>query len=316
MSRPRPLAKRLVDRVADLLRVAFLGLTAPLPLHRRSALGGWLGRVLVRLIPGARRRMEEGLEIAFPDMPAAARASLIRDCADKAGRTQVEIFLSKDLAAHVPAFGVEGPGLAAIREAAAEGKGAILVSGHFGQWEAVRLYLKAQGLETGAIYRRFNSPLYEAAFSEAFEFAGSPVFQRGKTGTREMVRHLRGGGRIAILADQALKTEPFLTFFGKPARTSLAAAELALKFEVPLICVYGLRQGNGFEFKVIFEAPIPPGDPREMMQAANDSLEAMVRAHPAQWFWVHRRWKKWRNRKPPSEAELREVAALEADLDR
>jgi KDO2-lipid IV(A) lauroyltransferase len=80
-------------------------------------------------------------------------------------------------------------------------------------------------------------------------------------------------------------------FFGKPAATALSAAELSLKYDAPLIPIYGVRQPNGLDFKIIVEEPVPPSDAVTMTQALNDSLEALVREHPEQWLWMHRRWK-------------------------
>ncbi|MDE3120851.1 MAG: lauroyl acyltransferase, partial [Paracoccaceae bacterium] len=54
---------------------------------------------------------------------------------------------------------------------------------------------------------------------------------------------------------------------------------------------YGIRRPDGLSFDIVIEAPIPHGTPQEMTQALNDSLEALVRRHPEQWFWIHRRWK-------------------------
>ena len=71
---------------------------------------------------------------------------------------------------------------------------------------------------------------------------------------------------------------------------------MALKYDAPLVPVYGLRQPDGLSFRVIVEAPVPPGDPMAMTQALNDSLAALVRRHPEQWFWIHRRWKPERQR--------------------
>ena len=78
---------------------------------------------------------------------------------------------------------------------------------------------------------------------------------------------------------------------GQPALTMLSAAEFALKYNALLIPCYGIRQPNGVDFKAIVELPIPVGTSVSMTQALNNSLEAMVRAYPAQWFWIHNRWK-------------------------
>jgi KDO2-lipid IV(A) lauroyltransferase len=78
---------------------------------------------------------------------------------------------------------------------------------------------------------------------------------------------------------------------GRKARTSLSAAERALKYNCLLVPVYGIRQPDGISFELLIEPPIPHSTPEIMTQALNDSLEAQVRAHMDQWFWVHRRWR-------------------------
>jgi KDO2-lipid IV(A) lauroyltransferase len=82
-----------------------------------------------------------------------------------------------------------------------------------------------------------------------------------------------------------------LSFFGHAALTALSAAELALRYDALLVPTYGIRQPDGLGFEVVVEPPVPPGTPEAMTQALNDSLEALVRRHPEQWFWIHRRWK-------------------------
>ncbi|TMV76841.1 lysophospholipid acyltransferase family protein, partial [Thioclava sp. BHET1] len=91
--------------------------------------------------------------------------------------------------------------------------------------------------------------------------------------------------------DQHMGNGARLRFFGQDALTSLSAAELALKYEALCVPAYAIRQPNGLDFEVLIEAPIPHGPAEEMTQALNDSLEAQVRQHMDQWFWIHRRWK-------------------------
>jgi KDO2-lipid IV(A) lauroyltransferase len=69
-------------------------------------------------------------------------------------------------------------------------------------------------------------------------------------------------------------------------------AELALKYGLPMIPVYGTRQPDGLHVAVDFEAPIPPTTAEAMTQAAASSLAARVRSTPGQYFWLHRRWVK------------------------
>jgi KDO2-lipid IV(A) lauroyltransferase len=91
--------------------------------------------------------------------------------------------------------------------------------------------------------------------------------------------------------DQHVSDGADLTFFGHPARTTLSAAEMALKYNALVLPVFGVRQPDGYGFRAIIQDEIPHGSAEDMAQAMNDALEAMVRQHPEQWFWVHRRWK-------------------------
>ncbi len=118
---------------------------------------------------------------------------------------------------------------------------------------------------------------------------------RDSAGLRELVRHVRRGGVMAVLLDQYTKEGTLIDFLGHPAPTGIFMAGLALKYDLPMIPVYGTRQPDGLHVAVDFEAPIAPGTPESMTQAAADSLAARVRRHPEQYFWLHRRWVKQLN---------------------
>jgi KDO2-lipid IV(A) lauroyltransferase len=96
---------------------------------------------------------------------------------------------------------------------------------------------------------------------------------------------------LGMLMDQAMSHGTPLQFFGHQAKTALSAADLALTYDALVVPTYAVRLPNGLDFEVIVEPPIPHSTPEAMTQALNDSLEALVRQHPEQWFWIHRRWK-------------------------
>jgi KDO2-lipid IV(A) lauroyltransferase len=93
-----------------------------------------------------------------------------------------------------------------------------------------------------------------------------------------------------IFIDVAARDE-IIPFLGHPARTSLAAAQIARRLDALVIPYFAIRQADGLSFKVEIEAPITPADPRAMMVEMNARLEAQIARNPEQWFWVHRRWK-------------------------
>ena len=132
--------------------------------------------------------------------------------------------------------------------------------------------------------RYFNS--HYVRTMEAF---GGPVFPQGRSGTAGFVRHLKAGGLLVLLFDQSAKGAQ-IDFLGKPARTALSAAELALRYDAVLIPFYATRAADGLSFSVELEAPIPPSTAIDMTIALTRSLEARIKSDPGQWFWIHRRW--------------------------
>ena len=206
------------------------------------------------------------------------------------GRTLFEIYHDAEFQTQYHKFRTTGPGLAALKEANAAGKGAIIVSGHFGQWEAVRAAVRMHGLESGGVYRPHKNRHYARRIRAEIEAGGKPILATGRAGTKALVRHLRDGGIISILLDEKHAEGVRIPFLGLEAFTSLSAAQLALKYDLPMIPAYGIRIDDGNAFRVEFEAPIPHTDSTTMTRAFNDSLSARIMADPEQWYWMLRRW--------------------------
>lgn len=280
------------ELLAWLPQGALLGLARALPYRARLGFASLFLRTAVAVVPDLRRRVEGNLALIFPGMPPDERLRVRRAMADSFGRTFIEIFSMAAFRRRHAWSPPAGPGWDALRAAVAEGKGAILVSGHFGQWEAVRAALKERGIEVGAVYRPVKNRHLQATYLANLCEGGTPMLGRDRQGVRELVRHLRGDGVMAILLDQYVKGGEAVDFLGQPAPTGLTIAELALKYRLPMIPVYGTRQRDGVSVVIDFEAPIPHTTAREMTQAAADSLSARVRAAPGQYYWLHRRWVK------------------------
>jgi KDO2-lipid IV(A) lauroyltransferase len=278
--------------LAWLPQAALLGLARALPARARLAFASAFARALVLLVPDLRRRVEGNLKLIFPEMPAAERRRIRSGMADSFGRTMIEVMTRDDFQARGAWSGPDGPGWEALQAAQAAGRGAFLVSGHFGQWEAVRAALMARGIESGAMIRPVKNPWLNRDYLACVEAGGRPVVGRDGAGLRELVRHVRRGGVMALLLDQYVQGGQPIDFLGHPAPTGLTIAELALRYGIPMIPVYGTRQPDGVHVAVDFEAPIPPTDAVTMTEAAAASLAARVRARPEQYYWLHRRWVK------------------------
>jgi len=292
MAKQRSARKVFSDLCVELVRQAFLGLTRPFPLAFRSHVAARLARFAIPRLRKARDRIGANLGIAFPDMPQPQRDRIVAAFGDNLGRGVVELYAGRRLQPLAAQMAAAGSGLAALEAAQTEGKGAVLVSGHFGMTEAIRVALIDRGLTCATLYRPYNNPFYDRNFVRTYRQNG-PVLPRNPSGTRAFLKTIRDGGLVLLLPDQAMQGSPELSFFGVPAHTTLAPAEVALKYKVPLIPVFARRTSSGLTFEVTFQAPIPHTDAATMMQAYNDALEQVVRAHPEQYFWLHRRWKRW-----------------------
>lgn len=290
MAKPRP---RAVSFLTYLPQAALLGIARALPPRARLAFASAFARALIGVLPKMRGRVESNLKLIFPEMSPAERLRIRSGMADSFGRTMIEVMTRAEFQRRADWTGPEGPGWEALLAARAAGKGALLVSGHFGQWEAVRGALLANGIECGAMIRPVKNPYLNRDYLACVEAGGRPVIGRDGASLRELVRHVRDGGVMAILLDQYTKRGAEIDFLGHPAPSGTMIADLARKFDLPMIPVYGTRQPDGISVHVEFEAPIPPGTAVEMTRGAADSLAARVRANPEQYFWLHRRWVKF-----------------------
>lgn len=261
------------------------------PYAWRVRLAGWVGRQVLARTSSIRPRIRAALLYLFPDLPETEIARICARVPENMARTAVEIVSGADFYTHAASSPVAGPGWDALQEARRTGRPAVLVTAHFGNAAAVGAALKARGFTIGTFFKPMPDPATNRYYTAAVEAVTSPLFPSGREGVAAMIRHLRGGGIVSISIDLDRPNGVMLEFLGKPARTVLSMAEMALKYDALLVPVYGIRREDGLHFDVFIDAPIAHGDPVAMTQAANDSLGRMVTRHKDQWLWWHRRWK-------------------------
>ncbi|MEO0380583.1 MAG: lysophospholipid acyltransferase family protein [Pseudomonadota bacterium] len=286
-----PALKRAGYLATNVVARACIGTALALPYALRVA---FMGRVMSHLIGpavGFLKRAEAHVAFIFPHLPHAEHRRIARASLDNAGRTLIENYSTKALLAHQKNAPITGPGLAALEQADAASQPAILVTGHFGNYEALRAALVGRGHKVGGLYRDMANPYFNAHYVRTMQAFGGPVFPQGRRGTAGFVRHLKAGGQLVLLFDQHVQGAPALEFLGHPAQTAISAAELALRYNALLIPFYGVRGADGLSFDCVMEAPIAHSDPITMTQAMNDSMSARIRSTPGQWFWVARRWR-------------------------
>ena len=284
---------------AALLQLAIAALRALGPV-RSSDLGGRVARSLGPWLPVSRTG-ERNLMQALPELDAAGRARIMRGVWDNLGRTAAEL-------PHLGSFRRtgEGPGWEIEGEQHIEalrvrGGQALFFSGHFGNWEMILPIASALGLEVSGFYRASSNRAVDAIIQSLRRGAlGARVsmFAKGTQGARAALSHLKGGGSLGFLVDQKMNDGIAVPFFGRPAMTAPALAQLALRFDAPIMPVHVARVGPA-RFRMICEPPLVVArtgdkgrDTYAITAAVNATLERWIRAEPDSWLWLHRRWPK------------------------
>lgn len=269
---------------------AVLNLPRLLPYRYRLPFVGWFASRVIGPVAGYDKRIQRNLAHVCPDMPQAEVKRMQRSVLTNAGRFLAEMWSGEALFDRLRGTELSGPGVAALQEAKAAGRPIIATSGHFGNYDAARAVLIQAGFDTGALYRPMSNAYFNESYKARMEGFEGKAFEQSRRGMGSMVKHLRQGGLLAILLDQREEQGTELSFFGQPAMTTLAIAEMALKYDTLFIPVFAIRKENGFDFDVVVEEPIEHSDPETMMQEFNDRFEARVRQNMDQFLWIHNRW--------------------------
>ncbi len=178
------------------------------------------------------------------------------------------------------------------------GRGVILVTGHYGNWELFGAAFVARGYPTTFLVKEQSNPLASKMQNRLRAMGGIEIVKQGPLVARGVLRALRNGHLVGILPDQdAGRHGVFVDFMGRPASTFKGPAFFAWKANVPIIQGYVRRLPDGRHVGQILP-PIHP-DPdaseeeevRRLTQQYTNDLETWVRAHPENYYWVHRRWK-------------------------
>jgi KDO2-lipid IV(A) lauroyltransferase len=284
--------------VLYLLGRGILGLARLVPFGAARAMGRAIGR-FGRTLGIRRRVVERQIAAAFPGADAATVNRIAREAYGHLGEVMIET-------AMLPRFGRQGvldlfegaEGFEAILEAHAAGRGIILITGHFGNWELAGSYVAARGVPIECIVRRLNNPLFDRYVTRTREAAGMRIVP-DRDAVRRTPRAFREGHAVAFVADQGVLglASTFVPFFGRPAKTPRGPAVFAKRAGVPTLFVAAVRQPSGKFRCVVTPVEIPESGDREadvdeIVARFTAILEAWVRRYPGQYFWHHKRWKR------------------------
>ena len=285
-----------------LLRLVFL-LARPLPFRALQKVGAGLGRFCWHVIPFRRRVVVANLTACFGDeMDAAAIQRLARDFYIHLGTTLLEFCGYWRLSPEQVCKLITIDGSEHVETIRGFEKGALMVSGHFGNWELQCSWLAANGFDVSVMVKTQSNLRVDRLQNDLRNRAGVRIIRTGAS-VRDMVRVLRGGGIIGLLGDQdAGAGGMMMDFMGQPASVLTGTASLAYRLRLPVVTGFAVRDPDG-SHRIVFQEPFhvdPDWDEEtavaEITRIHTQRLEAMVRKHPEQYFWVHRRWKSGRRK--------------------
>ncbi len=197
-------------------------------------------------------------------------------------------------------------GLEQFEKAKAQGKGVLLLSMHVGNGDVGVAALALKGLRLNLISKKFKNQAINQFWFGVRERMGTRFFEaHGRNLAFDILKACRNNEGVVFVIDQFMG-KPYgieSTFFGRKTGTAYGLALFALKTEAPVLPVYTYRDED-LKTHVVFEEPVNTEIVTEnkqdkdlqikrMTQKYNDRVENIVREHPEQWMWIHRRWKKW-----------------------
>jgi KDO2-lipid IV(A) lauroyltransferase len=266
------------------------------------ALARWLAWLAYRLDRRHRLVAADNVRHAFPRLDERAVDRLVRASYLHLATMLVEIIrLPRALRPDnlLEYFSHADPGdLDLIRAQAALGRPTLVLTGHFGNWEVLSYVAGMIGLRGGILARRLDNPYLERYLAHFRRHTGLELLDKNADYDR-IFQILAGGGGIGMVADQdAGPRGLFVNFFGRPASTFKSIALLSLEYGAPVFVLGAARVGSPLRYRIYLEDVIHPEEysaradaARAITERYTRALERLVRRHPEQYFWLHRRWK-------------------------
>ncbi|HEY1334099.1 MAG TPA: lysophospholipid acyltransferase family protein [Myxococcaceae bacterium] len=295
MSESRPRVGRLAATVGlwGLKLVGFV--PAYLPPAIGLALGRRIGDVLWWILPRRRRVALRNIERSLGrELTPAEVRRLGRRSFQHLGMNLVEACRYFLRPTEVMLSRVHVEGVEHLRRAAADGRGILVLTAHYGNWELLAAAHGLTGLPLSFVVRPLDDPILDDLADRFRQRTGAERIVKHRA-VREVMQALRRGRMVGILLDQnATRGEGvFVPFFGVPASTSKGLALLALRTGAPVVPIFLRREPDGRHCMDV-RPPLPApagGDVQAYTAAFNAAIEAAIRRAPEQWLWMHARWR-------------------------
>lgn len=268
-----------------------------MPYHLAIKFGKFSGKFICIILGRYRRLTKKHLRIAFGSGKSEKEISKIaRSVFINIGISVAEILslpkIKNKLGSIIDINGVER-----LDKVLTTGRGAIVISAHFGNWELIPIVFASKGYSSNVIAR----PIYYEKYNEWVSFMrnsmGVNIIYRTDS-PKKILKLLHNNEIIGIMPDQDIDSVEgiFVDFFGRKTYTPSAPVKLAIAANCPIVPMFIVRKG--LKHTIYVEEPIfiEQGDDKDAIirkytQKWSDIIEARIRAHPDHWVWMHKRWK-------------------------
>jgi KDO2-lipid IV(A) lauroyltransferase len=268
----------------------------PLPLARGVA--GGVSRALYALTPRWRSAAWGNLELALPELTPSQRQRVIRGVYGNLGRVLLSIARMPRLSASNIGEWIEYEGLEHFQSARRRGRGVLFMTAHLGNWELSAFAHALFGHPMHVMVRPLDNPWLDRLVQRYRRLSGNQTISKHDAG-RKVLRALRDNQAVGILIDQNTAGEDavFVDFFGHPASATRSFVRLARSSGAAVIPGFALWRPDTGRYCLRFYPPLELADPPEDEDGVADTqlcqrfIETVIREHPDQWLWIHRRWK-------------------------
>lgn len=269
-----------------------------LPWRALPAIAKFSSFFLPYVLPTRRAIVTRNLAQAFPEKSVGERQAIAHEFWRRIILTGLEFLKSTGGVTDWLKENVFLENVKALDDALAQGKGVLIHTGHFGNWELAGLAIPQAGYALCGVGRRQRNPYFDSWLNSLRSRFGMKVFNHHQA-ARETLSSLRANSCLAILIDHNLyQGGIFVDFFGRPASTTTLTALLHLKLGSPIIGFYPYRK-NGKHYMRFEAIPTSAGQASDRDEAARQitrqltaKMEDWIREDPANWLWGHDRWKR------------------------
>tara|TARA_Y100000591_G_scaffold308523_1_gene308929 strand:- start:4546 stop:5400 length:855 start_codon:yes stop_codon:yes gene_type:complete len=236
--------------------------------------------------------VEKNLNIFNKNLTKIEKKRIVSNMWKNYGMTFIEYIFLKDLKKNNSHIYIEGRDK--LNKILQRGKPVIFVSGHFANFELMSMEIIKSGIKLATIYRPLNN-FFLNPFMERVrkKYVCPNQIKKGINGVRESIEFIKEGFSIALMIDQRVSEGEKIPFFNSPALTTTLPAQLAKKYNLPIIPVF-IERKDLSKFYINFYEEIDPSnfkDKNELTIKLNKILEQMIIKNPDQWIWTHNRWK-------------------------